>query len=293
MAFLLRALLTVLGWLPLPVLHATGWLLGELAWRLPTRQRKLTLRHLERCLPELPTDARLRLARRSLIESGKAVCEAPAIWFGPAWRLRRWIDDEPTRQAIRRVLGGGQGAILLTPHLGCWEITLLFCSQIGRITALYKPQKGAINAVILAGRRRFPNGVPVPTDAGGVKAILGALKRGEMAGVLPDHDPPEGGGSFAPLFGIPAHTMDLIGKLASRTRAPVWFIVGERLRWGRGFRFHLSAAPAGIHDPATAPEALNAGLEACIRARPEQYWWSYRRYRRRLPGQPDLYEGIE
>jgi KDO2-lipid IV(A) lauroyltransferase len=292
MEFLLRTLLTVLGCLPLPVLHAAGWLLGELAWRLPTKQRKLTLRHLERCLPELAPEARRRLARRSLIESGKAVCEAPAIWFGPSWRVQRWISDETIRSAFRAAIAGGRGAIMLTPHLGCWELTHLLASQIGPITVLYKPQKGAINEVILAGRSRFPGSVPMPTDNGGVKAVLAALRRGEMVGILPDHDPPEGGGTFAPLFGIPAHTMDLIGKLASRTGAPVWYFVGERLSWGRGFRFHLSPAPAGIYDPAQAAAALNAGLEACIRQKPDQYWWSYKRYRRRLPGQPDLYEGL-
>jgi KDO2-lipid IV(A) lauroyltransferase len=292
MEFLLRSLLTVLGWLPLPVLHAAGWLLGELAWRLPIKQRALTLRHLERCLPELAPQARRRLARRSLIESGKAVCEAPAIWFGPEWRLRRWIADAPTVRAFRAAVAGGRGAIMLTPHLGCWEITHLFATQIGRITVLYKPQKGAINQVILAGRSRFPDGVPMPTDGGGVKAVLAAIRRGEMVGILPDHDPPEGGGSFAPLFGIPAHTMDLIGKLASRTGAPVWFFVAERLSWGRGFTFRLTRAPSGIDDPATAPAALNAGLEACIRQIPDQYWWSYKRYRRRLPDQADLYEGL-
>ncbi len=288
----LRLLLTAVGWLPLPLLHGLGWLLGTLLYLLPNRQRAITRRHLQRCLPERDAAARARLERLSLIESAKAVCEAPAIWFGPEWRVRRWIDDEPARRAFRTAVAGGRGAIMLTPHLGCWEITHLFATQIGPITVLYKPQKGVANAVILRGRSRFPDAVAQPTDAGGVKAVLAALKRGEMVGILPDHDPPEGSGSFAPLFGIPAHTMDLIGKLAARTGAPVWFFVAERLSWGRGFRFHLSRLPSGIADPATAAAVLNEGLEACVLRMPEQYWWSYKRYRRRPPGHANLYEGI-
>lgn len=288
----LRIALTAVGWLPLPLLHGLGWLLGGLLWLLPTQQKRITLRHLERCLPELGDDTRRRLARRSLIESAKAVCEAPAIWFGSERRLRRWIADPAMQRDFAAAVADGRGGIMLTPHLGCWEITHLFATQVGKITVLYKPQKGAANAVILEGRSRFPDAVAQPTDASGVKAVLSALKRGEMVGILPDHDPPEGGGRFAPLFGIPAHTMDLIGKLAARTGAPVWFFVAERLAWGRGFRYHLVRAPAGIDNPAQAAAALNAGLEALIRRWPEQYWWSYKRYRRRPPGAPDLYEGL-
>jgi KDO2-lipid IV(A) lauroyltransferase len=138
------------------------------------------------------------------------------------------------------------------------------------------------------GRGRL-GGTPVPTDGGGVKALLAALKRGELVGILPDHDPPEGAGKFAPLFGLPAHTMDLGPKLAARSGAPVNFIVAERLSWGRGFRFHVVPAPADIADAQTGAAAVNRGLETCIRRWPAQYWWSYKRFRRRPPGAPDPY----
>lgn len=288
MATLIRVLLIVLGLLPLPLLHALGWTLGTLAWLIPNGYRWMSLRQLELCLPELAVAERRRIARRSLIESFKAICEAPAIWCGPEWRLRRWIRDPATVKIFRRVLAEERGAIWLTPHQGCWEITSLFATQAGRITILYKPQDSIADTIMLRGRSRL--GVtPVATDGTGVKALLAALKRHEMVGILPDHDPPEGSGKFAPLFGIPAHTMDLIPKLAGRSGAPVWFMVAERLSWGRGFRFHAVPAPPGVGDPETGAEVMNRGLEECIRRWPEFYWWSYKRFRRRPPGVPDPY----
>jgi KDO2-lipid IV(A) lauroyltransferase len=290
MQTLLRWALVVLGQLPLPLLHGLGWLLGDLLWRLPNGLRWLTLRQLQLCLHERSPAQRARIARRSLIESAKAVCEAPAIWFGPERRLRRWIADETAIRTMRAAAAGGKGAIMLTPHLGCWEISALFASQVGPITVLYKPQKGAADALILKGRSRLPGVHPVPTTGGGVKALLGALKRGEMIGILPDHDPPEDSGTrFAPFFGIPANTMDLVGKLAARSGAPVWFFVAERLPWGRGFRYRMERAPSGIDDVETSPAALNQGVEACVMRLPEQYWWSYKRYRRLPPGTMDPY----
>jgi KDO2-lipid IV(A) lauroyltransferase len=292
MPTLLRWTLFVLGQLPLPLLHGLGWLLGSLLWLVPNGLRAVTRRHLELCFPERSPAERARIGRLSLIESGKAVCESPALWFGSERRLRRWIGDAAALRTLQTAVAGGKGAIMLTPHLGAWEIASFFCAQAGPITVLYKPQKGAFDALILRGRSRLDVN-PVPTSGGGVKALLGALKRGELVGILPDHDPPdESGTRFAPLFGIPANTMDLVGKLAARGGAPVWFVMAERLPWGRGYRFHLERAPAGIDEPETSAAALNQGVEACVTRFPEQYWWSYKRYRRRPPGAADPYVNL-
>jgi KDO2-lipid IV(A) lauroyltransferase len=293
MQTLLRWTLIAIGALPLAVLHGFGWLLGNLLWLLPNKLKRITQLHLERCFPQWPQAQRNRVARRSLIESAKAVAEAPAIWFGSQRRLRRWLDDENTQTQVRALLADGKGVILLTPHLGSWEIAGQFLAAIDDLTLLYKPQKGASNAVILSGRARNPKARPVPTSAAGVKELLGALRRGEMIGILPDHDPPESSSTrFAPLFGMPANTMDLVGKLASRIKAPVWLIVAERLPWARGFRFHMQVVPAEITDPERGTRVLNQALETCIARWPQQYWWSYKRYRRQPPGAVDFYRDI-
>src|SRR6516164_2425690 len=74
---LLRWTLFVLGQLPLPLLHGLGWLLGSLLWLVPNGLRAVTRRHLELCFPERSPAERARIGRLSLIESAKAVCEAP------------------------------------------------------------------------------------------------------------------------------------------------------------------------------------------------------------------------
>ena len=287
----LRALLVVVGHLPLPVVDALASVLGSIFWLLPTRQKQITLFHLQRCLPELSPIERRRIARVSLLHTARSVLEAPAIWFGPEKRLLRWLDQAHARDSLRKLLSSNRGLILLCPHVGSWEIAGMFCARAGPITTLYKPQKGEFDALILEGRARLCAKL-VPTAGTGVRALLAALKNGEMVGILPDHDPPSGSGVFAPFFGIPAHTTELVSKLAARTGAPVWFCVAERLAWGRGFRIRLEPAPVGIADPAHGAAALNAGVEERLRELPEQYWWSYKRYRRRPPGEPDFYAGI-
>lgn len=293
MQTLLRWTLIAIGALPLAVLHGLGWLLGNLLWLAPNKLKRITQLHLQRCFPQWPQAQRNHVARRSLIESAKAVAEAPAIWFGSQRRLSRWLDDENTQAQVRTLLAHGKGVILLTPHLGSWEIAGQFLAAIGDLTLLYKPQKGAADTVILRGRARNSRAHPVPTSAAGVKELLGALRRGEMIGILPDHDPPESSSTrFAPLFGVQANTMDLVGKLALRMNAPVCLIVAERLPWARGFRFHLQAVPIEITDPEYGTQVLNRTLETCISRWPQQYWWSYKRYRRQPPGATDFYRNI-
>ena len=288
MSVLLRALLVLLGHIPLPVLHGSAALIGRIAWYVPNNLKRVTQLHLDLCLSELPAADRERIARLSLIHMAKAVLEAPAIWFGPERRLLAWLADEPARERLRLALADGQGVIILCPHIGSWELAGMFCASVGRITTLYKPQGGIVDPVILEGRTRLGAQL-VPTSGGGVKSLLHALRKRDMAGILPDQDPPWGAGVFAPLFGLPAHTPELVTRLAARTGAAVWFCYAERLPKGAGFRFHVTPAPQQIDDLTLGAAMLNQGIESVLTHLPEQYWWSYKRFRRQPAGSLNPY----
>ena len=281
-----RGLLVLLGCLPLWLLHGAGTVLGTLLAVVPNKLSRLARVHVDIAFPDKTPAERAGIVRTSLCHMGMTLMEAPALWFGPRWRVRRWVDDGAAAAKLREVCAGG--AILLTPHLGSWEFAGLFASAHVRITSLYKPQKGVFDALIKEGRERLGASL-APSTIHGVKQLLEALRRREAIGVLPDQDPPWGSGVFAPLFGVPAHTTELVGKLAARARVPVWFIVAERLPLARGYRVHLLPAPEGIADPALAAAALNRGIEQLLARWPGQYWWSYKRYRRRPPGEADFY----
>lgn len=288
MKWIARFLLSALGFLPLFILHALATLASALLWLLPSKQRRLTRWHLSHCLPELDAREQRRLTRQSLSHMLKAIIEAPAFWFGPRARLDRWLDDPAAAATVASLRAQGRGVIWLCPHWGAWELAGLFCSAHGPMTSLYKPQKGVVDALMRQGRMRLGANL-VPTTGAGVKALLTALKRNEMIGILPDHDPPAGSGVFAPLFGMPAHTTELVSKLAARSGAPVWFCLAERLPSGAGYRFHLHAAPEQIQDPERGVAVLNTAIEAIVRRWPDQYWWAYERYRRQPDGQPNPY----
>jgi KDO2-lipid IV(A) lauroyltransferase len=156
---------------------------------------------------------------------------------------------------------------------------------------MYKPpQSAAVDSLMLAGRTHLGMAL-APTDTGGIRILLAALKRGELIGILPDQDPKEGAGVFAPFFGIATKTMTLLPKLAARSGATVLVSYAERLAWGRGYRIHFLPVDGAVNekDELAAVTALNQAVEQAIRQSPAQYQWSYKRFRSRPEGEASLY----
>lgn len=286
----MRILLTFFAWLPLPVLHAIGDALGTLLWWFPNPLRTVALFNIERCLPELDEAARRRLARESLKHQVKAVLDMPMIWAGPAKRVLDLVKEHRNPGTVDEALAKGKGMILLTLHQGSFEAVALPFSAKYEAYGLYKPQPGTVDAMALAGRQRF-GGRMLPTEAGVSRRCVEILKTGLTVYFMPDQDPPEGRGVFAPFFGIPAHTPTLVSRLVRESGAPVVFFWGERLPRGRGFVAHWHHAPQEIYsdDVQVSVAAMNQALERCVREGLEQYWWSYKRFRRQPKGVPRFY----
>ena len=287
----ITGLLRLTSLLPLPLTHAIGVWVGGLLWWIPNDLRRIASRNLVLTFPEMPVADRERLLRRNLWETGKLLLELGPLWL---WRGERVLalvrgavaGEEALTDTVRR----RQGAILLTPHLGAWEMAGLYYSSRHPLTILYRPSRLGLDELSVRGRGRL-GGKVVATDARGVRSLLTALRDGEILGILPDQDPGDEGGVFAPFFGISASTMTLVSRLTRNTGAPVFLTWAERLPRGRGFALHLRALPevtaAGSLEESAA--ALNRGVEAAVRSLPAQYLWAYKRFKTRPPGEPKLY----
>ncbi|WP_370153023.1 MULTISPECIES: lysophospholipid acyltransferase family protein [Pseudomonadota] len=286
----MRILFQVLARLPLPLLQGLGNLLGWLLWLLPNSRRRAAYANVALCQPGLTPAQRRRLVRRSLCHEMKTILELAVIWLAPEQRVLGLIREWHGREHIDAALAQNKGLILLTLHQGNWESVAIPYSKMHPATGLYKRQGGVLDEIATAGRCRFGGNMYAADSAVG-RPLLEVLKRRETIYFMPDQDPPPGRGVFAPFFGQPAHSPTLVAKLVRKTGAPVVFFYGERLNWGRGFIAHCFPAPAGIdsEDLETAVSAMNAGLERCARDCIEQYWWGYKRFRRRPEGQPRLY----
>lgn len=288
---LITALLRFFAALPLTWNRRLAGLLGRALAIVPNSLRRHSEINLRLCLSELAPAERRRLLKASLIETAKTALEAGPMWFWPAERLLPLlVEDAEGVEAVDAAVRAGRGALLATPHLGSWEMAGHFGAARWGIVNLYRPPRlAAMDRLIREGRQRLGAQLAT-TDAKGVRRLFEALARGGVVGILPDQDPGRGG-VFAPFFGIPANSMVLLGRLARKTGAAVFFCYCERLPGTAGYRMHFHPAPPGIdaEDPVTAATAMNRGIEDCVRACPEQYQWNYRRFRNRPPGEAQLY----
>lgn len=264
----------LLATLPLPALHALGWLAGVLVFPWRRRAHEVT-DHLRQAGLDGPG-----MARRANVGIAKGVFESLAIWLRPFPKAMALVRETRGWEHVEAARAAGKGIIALEPHLGNWELGGLYLGQFVPVTFLYRPARQPwADRLTRQGRER--GGVRLATpDIKGVRAMLQALKRGEGVGVLPDQVASKGDGVWAPFFGKPAFTPTLTFRLLQSTGAVALILFCERLAWGRGFRLHVMPAPVFSSDPVEAAGQLNRAVEDLVRRHPDQYLWTYRRYKR-------------
>ncbi len=292
MPFLIR----LLGRLPLRVLHWLGAALGWIAYAGDRTYRHRLRENLARSgLGSAPVGGRSalpQLRRRAIVEAGRTIAELPCFWLRPQATLARWVRVTVGQQHLDAAHACGRGILFLTPHLGAFEITPQWYGQARPITVMYRrPKLDWLDPVLRAGRGRGQVSL-VGADMGGVRAMLRALRAGQAAGLLPDQAPGAGEGVWADFFGRPAYTITLAARLARATGATVLMAVGRRLPGARGYELEFHPLPDPLpEDPVHAARAINAAVEAVVARCPEQYLWSYNRYKQPAGAPPPPPQG--
>lgn len=270
-----KIILKILAMLPLPVIHGLGVIIGWVSyWSDEKFSRRIRNNlHNIRFAPNLKAHA--RLVRLNVSETGKGMIETLAIWAKSGRSVLQWVKHCEGWHHVEAALAAKKGIVFLTPHLGCYEITARYYTAKHPMTVLYSPaRKSWLSSIMEQGRQRSNTSL-APANLSGVRSLLKALKRGEAVGILPDQVPDLGDGVWATYFGEPAYTMNLVGKLVDATDATVLLAYGERLPWGKGFTIHIEPLDTG-----TTAQDINNAIERLVRKKPEQYLWSYRRFKK-------------
>ncbi len=269
----MTTLFKLLSLFPLWLLHGLGWLMGWLVFALSGLYRRRLLEQ-----------ARLagygwRQWTAAVGESGKMVAELPRLWLGRPVSVQ-WQGTDHLEVALTV----GRGVVLLTPHLGCFEITAqAYAQRYGQqkaITVLFRPSRQPWLGEVMQQARNRPGLQTAPATLAGVKQMLKALRQGQTLGLLPDQVPPLGLGVWAQFWGREAYTMTLAARLAQQSGAKLVLTWGERLPWGRGYVVHYQALPGVLPQEVHAAAAqINQSMESLIRQCPQQYLWSYDRFK--------------
>ncbi len=218
-----------------------------------------------------------KLLHANIREMGKGVMELPWVWRRPFDEVVTGVRQCHGWEDVEAARAHGKGVIFLTPHFGCFEMINLYLAARLPMTTMYRaPRWKFLDTLMHDGRARGQTKLAA-ADLGGVRQLLRALKRGENIGVLPDQVPGNGEGEWAPFFGRPAYTMTMVGRLMESSGAPMVMCHCRRLAGGEGYDLSFSLLSFDTATP--IPAQLNAALEQVIRTCPEQYLWSYNRYK--------------
>lgn len=277
---MLNLLFRLVAALPLRVVHALGGVLGRLVFLASPSYRRCLVQNLAQAGYTDPA-----LVRRAAAEAGRQGLETPWIWMrSSADVLARTIVEDPG--AFDRLLADGRPVLVLTPHIGCFEIVPRYygerVAQAAErpMTVVYRvPRKAVLRDIVKTGRAAR-NIKLAPAELSGVRMVLRAMQAREVVGILPDQVPSRGDGVWAPFFGRWAYTMTLPARLARQNDAVVVLVWGERLPRGEGWRLRVSPFDSPLSgDAAADATAINRGVERVIRNCPEQYLWGYNRYK--------------
>lgn len=284
-----RALRGGLALLPHSAARSLGRGLGELAWRLDRRHRRVALDNLALALPDLAPDARRRVARASFHHFGAALLDTlSAARFDLVELCRRTTLDDWDRLLAAQDRTAPRGVLVVTAHLGLWEHAAYALGAWGRqpLHVVGRPlDNPRLDRDLVRLRTRFGNRL-LP-KRGAARGMLRAIAAGETVALLIDQRVQPKEGIEVPFFGHPAWTTPVVARLSLRLGVPV--VPGFGLPEPGG-RYRVAVRepiepPAGVPD-AELDEAVReltirhlAALEAEIRRRPELWLWMHRRWR--------------
>jgi KDO2-lipid IV(A) lauroyltransferase len=275
--------------LPLPLIWLIGATFGELLYLLMRGRRHITRTNIRACFPQLDRRAQRRLVRAHFRAFTQAALATPIAWWGTARRLKRLV-RMPGIEHLERALAEKQPVILLVAHFVAIELGGVALAPDHFVIDLYKRPRNRFFDYLIRQRRRRFGGLLVERREG-IKPVIRGIRQGGVFFYLSDQDQGRDGAVFAPFFGIPAATLTALSRLAQLTGALVIPAHARQLPWGRGYELAFQPPLENFpsDDLLADTTRMNRIIEDAVRAMPEQYFWSHRRFKTRPEGETDFY----
>ena len=283
-------LLRVLAPLPRPLQRMLAAGMGRIAWLVARRERRTTLINLRLVYPDWTERRRRTLGRRHFESLAYGAFETGLVWFGGETKLAR-ISRLEGREHLEAAVARGKGVLLLGGHFTTNEIAAATLPQSGHaVSIMYKAPKNPLMHALAIRRRSGRGGQMIPADR--LIDMITALKQGAIVLYAPDQRYDLRDRITVPLLGVPALSNPGAPVVARYTGCAVLPYFPLRLPDGEGYVMTIGPAfenfPSG--DVPGDVRRYFAALEAAVARAPEQYLWSYKRYRP-ADGEPDPYRG--
>jgi Kdo2-lipid IVA lauroyltransferase/acyltransferase len=291
---LVWTLVKILGLPPRNVARAIGAVIGRVARYCTPRLRRAGDLNLRLAFPDKTAAERQEILRKLYRNLGWLLaefCQMPRYTRGATENFIRYEGLENYLAARDR----GKGVLVLTGHLGAWELSSFYHSLMGYPMSMVIRRLDNSLVDNLVNHIRCLHGNQVLHKDDFARGLLASMRRGETVGILMDTNmtPPQG--EFVDFFGYPACTGSGLARVARKTGAEVLpgFLLWEESSRQYVLRFGAPLVLTSSDDleaDVLAHTALfTKVIEEYIREYPDQWLWVHRRWKTRPQGEAALY----
>ncbi len=281
---LLRPLLALIDWLSPRAAERLAIALADIYFAGASRRRGITCDNVRRSgVASNEVEVR-RIAKHSFRHFACLVIDSlksDKVFTPETWQNHVEMDVDPATMELMKK--PGQAVILISGHIGNWEIAAQVISYIKPVVGITRDMNNPYTDKLMKKRKPRNNFKLTPKHDADMGRLLTTLKDGNVLALLIDQHA-RAGGMMIDFFGTPASTHKSHAMLHLITKIPLCF--GYCVKTGP-MQFKFKALPPIIAertgnrnaDVKVILEQLTIELEAAIRAYPEQYLWAHRRWR--------------
>jgi KDO2-lipid IV(A) lauroyltransferase len=266
------------GLLSEPAARRTGRGLALLAHRPLQIRRGVVERQIADSFPDRDVAWVRDTARACYLHFGE---EIAALARPTPQRVERMLarahDPAGLYASQRQLFEGGSGAIIVTGHIGNWELAGAYLAMAGvPVTAVVRRQRGAVDRRFQRIRRAM--GLEIVYQEEPARSLVQALRAGRTLTLVADQHAVRGGVPV-PFLGRPASTFRGPARLAIACQVPLFF--GALLRDGDDYRVALERVDGedGCPDDIDLTRSWVERLEKLVLQHPHQYFWFHRRWK--------------
>jgi KDO2-lipid IV(A) lauroyltransferase len=288
------ALVRLVGLLPRGAARRVGAAIGVLAFLLLPRLRSVGYRNLAIAFP-----AKSRAEHTAIL---KAEYRSLGWLLAEFCQMRKYTPENTVEfigykglEHYLRARRAGNGVLILTGHLGAWELSSFYHSLMGypMSVVIRRLDNGLVDRLVNGIRCLHGNKVVHKDDF--ARGLISAMRQGETVGILMDTNmtPPQG--LFVDFFGTPACTASGMARVALKTGAAVlpgfllWEDASRKYVLHFGQPLELVRSADNEADILANTALFTKALEGYIRAYPGQWLWLHRRWKTRPAGDAPIY----